>query len=150
MKKKNNKNIITSDDILGKDAIDPDGTNLGTVTKVHIDKKKMGVTGITIDMGLLKPDLYVGVKHLRHIGPDAVLLKKVPSEKFKGLTVLSEEGKIIGEVKDIVLERKRVKELIVKGKGFFKKGMPIKYIDIKEIGDKVILKAGKAIDKTLK
>ena len=147
---KNNKNIITSDDILGKDAIDPDGTNLGIVTQVHIDKHKMCMIGITIDMGLLKPDLYVGVSHLKHIGPDAILLKKVPSEKFKGLTVLSEEGKIIGKVKDIVLEGKNVKEFVVKGKGFFEKGMSIRYTDIKEIGDKIILKAGKAINKTLK
>ena len=145
MKKRKNKNIITSDDILGKDAIDPEGTVLGTVTKVHIDKEKMCMTGITIDMGLLRPDLYVGVNHIKHIGAGAILLKKVPTQKFKGLTVLTEEGKVLGKVKDIVLDGKKVKEFIVKGQGFFQKGMPIKYIDIKEIGDKIILKASKTI-----
>ena len=144
-RKRKKKSIITSDDILGKDAIDPDGSNLGTVIKVHIDSNKMCITGITIDMGILKPDLYVGVDHIKHIGIDAVILKKVPTQKFKGLTVLSEEGKIIGEVKDIVLEGKKVKELVVKGKGFFKKAIPIKYVDIKEIGDKIILKAKKTL-----
>ena len=144
---KNNKDIVTSDDILGKDVIDPDGTNLGLITQVHIDRNKMCMTGITIDMGLLKPDLYIGVNYLRHIGPDAILLNKVPTEKFKGLTVLSEEGKIIGKVKDIILEGKNVKEFIIKGKGFFEKGISIGYTDIKEIGDKIILKAERAIKK---
>ncbi len=137
--------IITSDDILGKDSIDPEGTVLGTITQVHINKEKMCMTGITIDMGLLRPDLYMGVNHIKHIGKDAVLLKKVPTEKFRGLTVLTEEGKMLGEVKDIVLDGKKVKEIIVKGKGFFGKGLPIQYTDIKEIGDKIILKASKTL-----
>ena len=145
MKRRKSNNIITSDDILGKDAIDPEGTVLGTITKVHIDKKKMGMTGITIDMGLLRPDLYMGVNHIKHIGASAILLKKVPTQKFKGLTVLTEEGKILGQVKDIVLDGKKVKEFVVKGRGFFNKGMPIRYIDIKEIGDKIILKASKTL-----
>ena len=45
--------ITTSDDILGKEAIDPDGTILGIVTKLHIGKDDKKVTGITIDMGFM-------------------------------------------------------------------------------------------------
>lgn len=144
---KNNNDIITTDDILGKDVVDPDGTNLGLITQVHMDRNEMCMTGITVDMGLLKPDLYIGVNNIKHIGPDAILLNKVPTEKFKGLTVLSEEGKIIGKVRDIILDGKNVKEFVVKGRGLFEKGMSIGYRDIKEIGDKIILKAERAMKK---
>ena len=132
--------IITSDDILGKEAVDPEGTILGVITKVHIDKKSMKVTGITIDMGLLKPDLFVGAKYLRHLGSDAVLLKKVPHDKYKGLRVLTEGGELIGKVKHIVTDKKRIKEFVIKTKKLWDSHYSITYKDIKEIGDQIILK----------
>ena len=99
-----NKNIITSDDILGKEAIDPDGSSLGVITKVHIDKKSNKVVGITIDMGFIKPDLFIGISYVKHFGIDAVFLKKVPAHKFHGLNVLSEGGELLGKVKKIVMK----------------------------------------------
>ena len=42
-KKKTRTYIITSDDVLGKETIDPDGSVLGVVTKVHIDKKTLNL-----------------------------------------------------------------------------------------------------------
>ena len=132
--------IITSDEILGKEAIDPAGSILGIITKVHIDKKKMKVTGITIDMGLLKPDLFVGSNYIKHFGIDAILLKRVPVDKFKGLKVLTEGGEIVGKVKDIVTDKKKIKEFVITSNKIWDGQYIITYHDIKEIGDSIILK----------
>jgi sporulation protein YlmC with PRC-barrel domain len=139
MKKK--LKIITSDDILGKEAVDPEGSILGVITKVHIDKKTLKVIGITIDMGLLKPDLFVGSRYIKFFGIDAVLLKKVPHDKYKGLKVLTEGGEVIGRVKNIVVsDRKKIKEFVISTKRIWDKHYKITYKDIKEIGDHIILK----------
>lgn len=135
-----NQEITTSDDILGKDAVDPDGTILGVVTKIHIGKEDKKVTGITIDMGFTKPDLYVGADYIKQFGVDAILLNKVPADKFKGLKVMTAEGKQIGKVKDVVIGKTNVKEFIVSSNRMFGKDMTISLKDIKEIGDKIILK----------
>ncbi len=134
------KSIITSDEILGKEAIDPDGSILGVVTKVHIDRKHRKVVGITIDMGFLKPDLYIGINHVKDFGKDAVLLSKVPAPKFKGLKVLTEEGKILGRVVDMVLHNSAVKEISIANKRILGKQVWIKALHIKEVGDTIILK----------
>ncbi len=139
-KRKKKLKIITSDDILGKEAVDPEGSILGVVTKVHIDKKNMKVTGITIDMGLLKPDLFVGSKYIRYFGIDAVLLNKIPHDKFKGLKVLTEGGELIGKVKNIVADRERIREFVVASKKLWDGHYNVGYKDIKEIGDQIILK----------
>jgi len=144
MKKKKTRKkrikIITSDDILGKEAVDPEGSILGVITKVHIDKNNMKVTGITIDMGLLKPDLFVGSKYIKYFGIDAVLLNKIPHDKFKGLKVLTEGGELIGKVKSIVTDKKRIKEFVIASKKIWDGPYAINYGDIKEIGDRIILK----------
>lgn len=137
MKKEN----ITSDDILGKDAIDPEGSILGTITKVHIDTENFKVTGITIDMGLLKPDLFIGSKYIKNFGRDSVLLNKVPYEKYKGLQVLTEGGKIIGKVKQIIADDGRIKNFVVKSNKLIDGKYLIDYKDIRHIGENIILKA---------
>lgn len=136
------KEIITCDEILGKEAIDPDGSILGTVTKVHIDKKDRKMVGITIDMGIMRPDLYVGANNIKEFGEDAVLLNKVPVHKFKGLKVLTAEGKVLGNVIHMLMHNSKVKEFIITNRRFMGKQFGIHYLDIKEIGDSIILKKG--------
>ena len=134
--------ITTSDDILGKEAVDPDGTILGVVTKLHIGKQDKKVTGITIDMGFTKPDLFIGVDYIKQFGVDAILLNKVPPDKFKGLSVVTFDGKKIGSIKEVIIGRTQIKEFIVSSNNIFGKAITIKFQDIKEIGEQVILKQG--------
>ena len=138
------KDIITSDDILGKLALDSEGSLLGIVEKVHISNKKKEIVGITIDMGFMKPDLFIGINNIRHFGIDAVLLNKVPADKFKGLRVLTQEGEQVGHVKEVILTRKNVKEIVVVDKDlpFAKKKGRISASDIDKIGASIILKKG--------
>jgi uncharacterized protein YrrD len=141
------EDTLTSDDILGKEAIDPDGSILGIITKVHIDKKTLKVLGITIDMGLLKPDLFIGSDFIKNFGRDTILLKKVPSEKYNGLSVLTESGKLIGKVKEAVLEKGKVKEFIIKSSKLLDGKYLISFKDIQHIGENIILKADHKLRK---
>lgn len=137
------QNIITSDDILGKDVIDSDGEIIGVSTKIHIDNKNKLIIGLTIDQGFMKPDLYIGLEYIRTFGVDSILLKTSPKSKLRHLNVLDNYGKKIGYVVDVVSLGKtnRFKGIAVKEKPISKPFM-VKSSDIKEIGYSVILKKG--------
>jgi sporulation protein YlmC with PRC-barrel domain len=142
------KRIITSDDILGKDAVDSDGTVLGVIIKLHIDKKFKRMTGITIDEGFMKPNLFIGMSYIKNFGVDSIFISKIPTEKYKGLTVLDSKGKNIGTVKSVNSKRHKLKSIEVsKGLG---KRFAVSYSDIQEIGESVILKPDYKVGKISK
>ena len=134
-------NITTSDDLLGKDVIDCDGEIIGVSTKIHIDNRTKQITGLTIDQGFMKPDLYIGLEYVKTFGVDSILLKTSPKSKIRGLNVLSSCGKKIGVVSDVISIGKtnRIKGIKVK-ENAFSKHFIIRSRDIKEIGYSVILK----------
>lgn len=133
---------ITSDDILGKTAVDPYGALLGVVVKLHIDNENKTLSGITIDQGFTKPDLYVGMQHVKHFGTDAVLLKTMPYHRLKGLHVISAAGETLGIVSEVSLQEGILANItITKRAGNFKKTTAeVPASDIKEIGEAIILR----------
>ena len=135
------REIITSDDILGKDVIDTDGEVIGVSTKIHIDNRNKQIVGITVDQGFMKPDLYIGLEYIRTFGVDTIMLSTSPKSKVRGLNVLDSSGKKVGVVDDVISIGKtnRFKGMKIKEKAFSKPFM-IRSKDIKEIGYSVILK----------
>ncbi len=138
MNKMVSKKTITSDDILGKDAVDLDGEVLGVVIKLHIDKNSKQLSGITIDQGFMKPNLFVGMNYVKNFGIDSVFLSKIPTTKYIGLSVLDSKGKEIGTVKKVISKRHKVKSIEI-SKGLTKRFI-ISSSDIQEISERVILK----------
>ncbi len=137
------REIITCDDILGKEAVDPDGAILGIVVKLHIDKLNKTIVGLTIDQGFMKPDIFVGINYIKHFGVEAIFLSKVPHDRYKGLDVITEEGHILGVVKDVIVAHKRIQEIVVSPKkAFNKKNIIVPSSKIKEFGSSVILRKG--------
>ena len=141
--KRQKKNIITSDDILGKDVIDSDGDIIGVSSKLHIDARTKQIVGITVDEGFMKPDLYVGLEYVKTLGVDSLLLKTSPKAKTRGLNVLDSRGRKVGVVDDVISVGKsnRFKAIVVKETAF-SKPFTIKSKLIKEVGYSVILKGG--------
>jgi len=137
------RTIITSDDILGREAVDPEGEILGVVMKLHIDKESKKMIGITIDQGFMKPDMFIGMHYIKNFGVDAVFLNKVPTDKFRGLDVITSGGKMIGTVNKVNAKRHKVEEIIIAKPGRFSRQMAsIAASDIEEIGSSVVLKKG--------
>lgn len=130
---------ITTDDILGKEVIASNGEIIGVVQKLHVEATTKTITGITIDEGFMKPDLFIGLEFIKQFGIDSIFLSIVPKQKFIGLHVYDNRGKSIGIVVEIETARNsaKIKKMIVK-QGFAKKEISAK--DIKKIGSSVLLK----------
>ena len=96
MERKND--IITSDDILGKEALDPDGEFIGIVMKLHIDRKKKELIGITVDQGFMKPDLFIGLDSIEKFGIDALFINRISFSKYEGCSVYTPSGNKAGNV----------------------------------------------------
>jgi sporulation protein YlmC with PRC-barrel domain len=134
------KNIITTDDILGKEVVDAQGEVLGVIQMLHIDKSTKSIVGITVDQGFMKPDLFIGLEYIQQFGVDTVFLNTFPRDKIKGMQVLNANGKNVGVVSSINFsDSNRLKSIVVK-KGFNSSNEIISVSRIREIGYNVILK----------
>ncbi len=136
---------ITSDDILGKEAIDPEGEFLGIVMKLHIHREKKSLVGITVDQGFMKPDLFVGLEFIERFGVDAVFLNRIPYEKYRGLKVYTHDGQLAGTVQDARESGGILVGIVVKlrekeGASLKKRVVEIPARQIDEIGSSVVLK----------
>ena len=133
---------FTSDEILGREAVDPEGEILGSVTKLHIDRDGKELTGLTIDQGLFQPDLFVGLDFVDRFGVDAVFLNRIPLEKYIGKKVLRPDGSSLGRVAEINRRQFDLVSLSVRPRGLFswKKRIVVEASDIKEISSVVFLK----------
>jgi sporulation protein YlmC with PRC-barrel domain len=133
--------MVTSDDILGKKAVDSAGEILGTVVKLHIDDQAKSILGITVDQGFLKPELYIGIEYVNKFGVDAILLNKPPLDKILGLQVYTISGKYVGIVSSFGTKGHELKTIEIR-KGFNSARFRIGIKDIKEIGGSIIVKNG--------
>ncbi len=133
---------ITSDDILGKIALDTSGDELGIVTELHIDKENKTITGVTIDQGFMKPSLFIGINHILKFGIDSVMLNKVPYEKIKGLIVLDDKGEIFGYVDEVNVKKYKIDSIIVSKTKVSSKKYIVTGKDIDKISSDVLLKKG--------
>lgn len=136
------KNIITTDDILGKDVVDTQGDILGVVQKLHIDKLSKSILGITVDQGFLKPDLFIGLQYIKQFGIDTIFLNTYPINKIKGLLVLDSNGKVLGHVSDFELSKNNQLSSINLKSGQYHEDITIFTKNIKEIGHNIVLREG--------
>ena len=134
---------ITSDDILGKDVVDPEGEIIGVVQQLRIDKQSKKITGIVVDQGFLKPDLFIGLDFIKNFGIDSIFISQVPIPKTKGMEVYDSKGKKIGFVHDVLQSSGKIGGLEVKRRSV-SKAFTVPARHIKVIGYNVILKVAEA------
>ena len=130
--------IITSDDILGKEALDPEGEFIGIVMKLHIHRENKELVGITIDQGFMKPDLFVGLESIERFGIDALFINRITLKKYVGKSVITTDGRIIGEVINITEHKGRLEKIEIVGTD--KKKIEIPTSQIASLGTTVLLK----------
>ncbi len=104
---------ITSEDVLGKDVIDPRGTFIGVTDKLLLNPQTMEVLGISVDKGFLKKGLVIGSGHIKEVTPHAVLLATTPASQIKGMSVFCSEGTRQGIVQEVQLEENSNKILFL-------------------------------------
>ena len=130
--------IITSDDILGKEALDPEGEFLGIVMKIHIHRERKELVGVTIDQGFMKPDLFVGLESIEKFGIDALFINRIPLKKYIGKNVISSDGRKIGEVSNVTEARGILEKIEIIDAN--KKKKEIHSSRIASLGSNVVLK----------
>jgi sporulation protein YlmC with PRC-barrel domain len=130
------KIMLTSDDILGKDVLDPEGDVLGVVSKLHLKDDPYTVTGITVDQGFGYPELFVGMNHVERVGIDAIFLGARPLMNLTDRSVYDKTGAYIGEVEDVEMLDEENAVIIVRGEG---ERRSISKDRIREKGDVIIV-----------
>src|SRR3989344_9019358 len=135
---------ITSEDILGKEVFDIDGTLIGVVETVLIDPESLKLIGISVDKGFLKKGLSIGKNYIDRITKEAIFLRIQVAYEIKGKSVFDKDGKLLGKVSSIDLHghKNHLKSIHVKSHLFHyilnkEIVIPEKYIDT--IGENVIL-----------
>ncbi len=134
------KEVITSDDILGKDVVDIDGDRIGIVQQLKIDKKTKRILGILVDQGFMKADLFIGLDLISNFGIDSVFLNQSPHPKLKGMEVFDKHGKSVGIVSDVEEYPDNKLIAIIVKKHSLGKSYTIKAKYIKRIGVNIILR----------
>jgi sporulation protein YlmC with PRC-barrel domain len=76
--------IITADDILGKEVIDNFGRKIGVVMNIHISRSKRSIMGISIDRGFISSDIFIGSDYIKTFGHDVVILLKSAAFSYEG------------------------------------------------------------------
>ena len=137
--------IITGDDILGKEVLDNFGRKIGVVMKLHIDREKRFLTGISIDRGFVSSDIFIGSDFIKTFGVDVIILSKSPAFTYEGSKVYREDGKYVGKIEEVTLNRlKQIDTLLVNTDNSILKNKTITILrkDIRTIGLSIILKKG--------
>ena len=129
--------LLTSDDLLGKEVIDESGLSIGVSEKVFIDQN-LNFIGISVDKGLLKRGLTIGKDYIERVAPYAIFLKIRVAYEMKGMDVFDSPGKKVGKVKEVELigNKNAIKSLIVSS-GFKSLNILPEFID--RIGYNVLL-----------
>lgn len=142
---KQSKDDVTSDDILGREAVDPDGKVLGIITKLHINRTSKKILGISVDQGFMKSELFIGIDYINRFGIDAIFLNTIPFDKYIGAEVRDDKGELIGHITEVHTQRKKIYEIVLKAQNSEKihKGLySINAAHIRSIGDVIVLKTG--------
>jgi|SRR3989344_1455130 len=115
------------------------GQVIGKVKELRINQKTLSIEGIVVSRGFMKKPLYIGSSYFEDLSDESLILKIEPSVLLIGKKVLSSEGKVIGEVKDIERQghTNEILDLIIKKP--LRKSFIIKKSYVKYLGDSIIL-----------
>lgn len=138
-----NKEWLTSDDILGKDVIDTNGEFIGITDKIYFDKKTVECLSISVDKGFLRKGFIIGKDYISRITKHAIFLNIQPVFSLKEMIVFDVNGTYIGEVMKVQLQESKniVDSILVKTK-LFKgtKTITIQSSDILNVHKNIVLK----------
>ena len=126
--------------LINKRVVSLKGFVVGRIKEIKINTK-LYVEGIVVSRGFFKKSLYLGSSYFGKLSEEAIILNVDPFVLFRRMKVLTNEGDVIGRVKNI--NRKTndndIGELIVKAR--FRKSFNVSADFIKSIGSSIILKS---------
>lgn len=87
--------------LVGKRVLAKNNGVLGRVRQIRLGEDG-SFEGIVVWRGLLRKSLYVSRDYIQRLEPEAVLLDITPVAVYRGLPVITSDGKRFGKVADIV------------------------------------------------
>src|SRR3989344_8992758 len=86
--------------LINKRVVSLKGFVVGRIKKIKINTK-LFVEGIVVSRGIFRKQLYIGSSYLGKLSEEAIILSIDPFVLYDGMKVLTNEGEIMGKVKDI-------------------------------------------------
>jgi len=126
--------------IVRKSVLSKGGTIIGKVSEVRINPKNLELEGVLIKRDIFRKPLYIGKGYFSHLSHDAIILNIEVSLLIKGKQVLTDDGKILGKVVQVLRKgnSNELQGLIVRS--LFSKRFTIPPSAVKYIGKTIILK----------
>jgi sporulation protein YlmC with PRC-barrel domain len=146
---KDERYILSTDNILGKDVIDKSGQSIGVVNQVHIDKLDKNIIGISIDSGFMKPLVFVGIDLIVNFGVDSVYIQQTPRSRYIDMIVFDNIGVIVGKVKNVYFKDESFEISHIKIKVSMLKSLLLDVKYVKRIGRNIFLNISKRNVKIL-
>lgn len=138
------EDIVVNKSLIGNKVIAKNGEKIGIIKEIYVDNTNFCIKAIRIDKGPFSYPHIIGSEFIEKLGSNGVILNITPIEEYIGKEVIDDRGENIGKVEDIkkVESTNRLLQLRVSA-GLGKNDYIIKPIDIKEIGEKILLKKPK-------
>ena len=132
--------------LINKRVVSLKGFVVGRIKKIKINTK-LFVEGIVVSRGIFKNPLYLGSSYLGKLSEEAIILSIDPFVLYNGMKVLTNEGDVIGKIKDIARKNNTndIGDLVVKA--MFRKKFNVDKDFIKSIGSSIILKSNYSAPK---
>lgn len=142
----NLKGAITSDDVLGKDVIDIEGTFIGVSEKLYLDPTSLHVLGISVDKGFLRKGYVIGSHYIHRISDEVIFLRVLPAFRLRKRMVYDSKGVYVGKVRQVVLfqQTNSLESIIVSRRFLFSKRYSIPVNKIRTVGKLIILDVHKS------
>ncbi len=133
--------------LVGRKVISKKGNVVGRVKEIRLLLQKKIIEGIVVSCPDLAKSLYIGISYIDRITPDSVLLTMDPVVLLKGLVVITESGRKIGRIKQVIRRENtnEIRQLIVSS--LFARPREISITQIKKIGSSIILKSSYNVPK---
>jgi len=127
-------------DLVGISVLTVSGEVLGRVKEVRLNPTSAVLEGVIVNRGLFRTLCYMCKRYIERITRDAVLLNIEPVLLYVGRQVVSSDGKVFGNVREVrrVHQTNEIESLLVK-RTFFRKAT-IPFSQVKKLGTSIIIK----------
>jgi len=133
-------------ELKGKKVMGLDGTEVGKIIQIRLDRDSLNFDGIEMDRGFFGHDTFIGKDYIESMGNQGAVLNMNPAKDYKGLHVMDLNGKEVGTVKEIRTESHTNNiSAIVVGTGMMSNDAIFSKSDIESVGKNIIL--NKAFDE---
>ncbi len=134
-------------DFIGAKVITGNGKVIGRVAEIRWDVNEKTIEGILVKRGLFTEPFYIGIDYVKTLSHNSFILGIEPSVLLLGTRVITNDGEVVGYVKEVVRVKNtnNINYLVIKQR--FRDAFSIKPSHIAHYGKSIMLKEGVDVPK---